>query len=397
MNISKRAMAVKPSATLAVTAKALAMRSQGVDVLSFAAGEPDFDTPDRIKEAAIQALKNGMTKYTEVRGIVSLRDAIVETYSRDHALKYSRDEVLVSCGGKHSLYNVFQAVLDPGDEVIIPAPYWVSYPDMAVLSGAVPIFVQTREENGFRITPEELRNALTPRTRAFILNSPSNPTGAAYRREDLEALSGVLEQHECLIVSDEVYDKIVYDDFKFHSIAAVSPKLRERIIIVNSVSKTYAMTGWRIGFALGPAPIISAAAKIQSQSTSNPTSIAQAAAVEALQGNQGEVEVMVREFQRRRDVIVTRLNAMEGIDCTNPEGAFYVFPNIRSHLGKKVKDGKIESACNLAEFFLDEARVAVVPGEDFGAPENIRFSYATSLEQIEKGCDRIEAALKKLV
>jgi aspartate aminotransferase len=397
MNISKRAMAVKPSATLAVTAKALAMRSQGVDVLSFAAGEPDFDTPDRIKEAAIQALKNGMTKYTEVRGIVSLRDAIVETYSRDHALKYSRDEVLVSCGGKHSLYNVFQAVLDPGDEVIIPAPYWVSYPDMAVLSGAVPIFVQTREENGFRITPEELRNALTPRTRAFILNSPSNPTGAAYRREDLEALSGVLEQHECLIVSDEVYDKIVYDDFKFHSIAAISPKLRERIIIVNSVSKTYAMTGWRIGFALGPAPIISAAAKIQSQSTSNPTSIAQAAAVEALQGNQGEVEVMVREFQRRRDVIVTRLNAMEGIDCTNPEGAFYVFPNIRSHLGKKVKDGKIESACNLAEFFLDEARVAVVPGEDFGAPENIRFSYATSLEQIEKGCDRIEAALKKLV
>ena len=338
-----------------------------------------------------------MTKYTDVRGIEPLREAVVEKYRHDYGLLYNKDEVLVSCGGKHALYNVFQAILDEGDEVIIPAPYWVSYLDMALLCGAVPRIVPTREENGFRISPEELQAVLTPRTRAFILNSPSNPTGAAYGRDDLAALSQVLEQSECLIISDDVYEKIVYDDFLFHSIVAINPKLRDRTILINSVSKTYAMTGWRIGFAVGPAPVISAAAKIQSQSTSNPTSIAQAAALEALRSPQDQVGEMVREFQRRRDVIVKRLNAMKGIRCFNPQGAFYVFPHIGALLGKQAESRKIESPCDLAEFFIQEAHVALVPGEDFGSSENIRISYATSLQDIEKGCDRIEAAIKKLV
>lgn len=397
MKLSERTQAIKPSVTLAVTAKAQALRSQGIDLVTFAAGEPDFDTPERIKQAAVQALKKGMTKYTDVRGIEPLREAIVEKYQHDYGLRYEKGEVLVSCGGKHSLYNVFQAILDEGDEVVIPAPFWVSYPDMVLLCGAVPRIVPTKEENGFRITPGELHAALTPRTRAFILNSPSNPTGAAYARDDLAALSRILEQHECLIISDDVYEKIVYDDFHFHNIVAINPKLRERTIIVNSVSKTYAMTGWRIGYAIGAAPVISAAAKVQSQSTSNPTSIAQAAALEALSGPQDEVGEMVREFQRRRDTIVKRLNAMKGIRCLNPQGAFYVFPNIRPLLGKKGDGEKIKSACDLAQFFLEEAHVALVPGEDFGSAENIRITYAASLEDIEKGCDRIEAAIKKLI
>ena len=397
MKISERTKAIKPSVTLALAAKALALRAQGIDVVNFTAGEPDFDTPDRIKEAAVQALKKGMTKYTDVRGIVPLREAIVEKYQREYALRYGMDEVLVSCGGKHALYNVFQAILDQGDEVVIPAPYWVSYLDMVLLAGGLPRIVQTKEENGYRITPEELQAALSPRSRVFILNSPSNPTGAAYSRDDLLALSQVLKQHGCLIISDDVYEKIVYDDFRFQSIVALSPTLRERTIIVNSVSKTYAMTGWRIGYAIGPAPVISAAAKVQSQSTSNPTSIAQAAAVEALRGIQDEVEIMVREFKKRRDTIVKRLNAMEGVECTNPEGAFYVFPSVRSLLGKRGRGKKIESACDLSDFLLEEAQVVVIPGEDFGAAENIRFTYATSLEEIQKGCDRIEAAIRKLV
>jgi len=397
MKLSARVKVIKPSVTLAVTARAQALRSQGIDLVNFAAGEPDFDTPEHIKQAAVQALRRGMTKYTDVRGIEPLREAVVEKYRHDYGLLYNKDEVLVSCGGKHALYNVFQAILDEGDEVIIPAPYWVSYLDMALLCGAVPRIVPTREENGFRISPEELQAVLTPRTRAFILNSPSNPTGAAYGRDDLAALSQVLEQSECLIISDDVYEKIVYDDFLFHSIVAINPKLRDRTILINSVSKTYAMTGWRIGFAVGPAPVISAAAKIQSQSTSNPTSIAQAAALEALRSPQDQVGEMVREFQKRRDVIVKRLNAMKGIRCFNPQGAFYVFPNFRPLLGKKGKGKRIDSASELAEFFLEEAQVATVPGEDFGSPENIRFTYASSLEDIEKGCDRIEAAIKKLV
>ncbi len=396
MKLSKRTQAIKPSITLALAAKAKAMRAKGIGVINFAAGEPDSDTPERIKKAAVVALNQGMTKYTEVRGIEPLREAISEKYQQDFELRYDRDQVLVSCGGKHALYNVFQAILDEGDEVIIPAPYWVSYRDMVLLAGGIPRIVGTGKTGGFRLTPEALQAALGPRTLAVILNSPNNPTGAAYTREDLLALSRVLEPHDCLIVSDDVYEKIVYDGFQFYNIVAVNPKLKERTIIVNSMSKTYSMTGWRIGYAIGPGPLISAAGKIQSQSTSNATSFAQAAALEALHGPQDEVEKMVGDLQRRRDVIVERFNAIEGMKCIRPEGAFYVFPSIRSLMGRQGKKGKIESACDLTEFLLEEAQVVAVPGEDFGSAEHIRFTYTVPTEEIEKGCDRIEAALKKL-
>ncbi len=396
MKLSKRTDGIKPSITLALAAKAAAMRAQGISVINFAAGEPDFDTPDRIKEAAVKALSKGMTKYTEVRGIQLLREVIAEKYQREEGLKYDKDEVLVSCGGKHSLYNVFQAIFNEGDEVIIPAPYWVSYRDMALLAGAVPRIVDTKRENGYRITPNELKGALGPRVRAFILNSPNNPTGAAYSRHELEALAQILESHECFIISDDVYDKIVYDDFRFQNIVSINSKLRERTVVINSLSKTYAMTGWRVGYALGPVPLISTATKIQSQSTSNPTSFAQVAAVEALQGPQDEVREMVREFQKKRNRIVEGLNAMDGVECLNPEGAFYVFPRIGSLFGRKGKNAKIESASNLTDFLLAEAQVVAVPGEDFGSADHVRFSYATSYEDIEKGCDRMAAALKKL-
>jgi len=397
MKVSERSKLVKPSVTLALAAKAQAMRAQGVDLVNFTAGEPDFDTPQRIKDAAVQALKKGMTKYTDVRGIEPLREAVAKKYLKEFALQYSKDEVLVSCGGKHALYNIFQATIDPGDEVIIPSPYWVSYSDMVLLAGGVPKLIPATEANGFRITPKELKGAMTSRTRAFVFNSPSNPTGAAYGFEEIQGLCRILEQHNCLILSDDIYEKIVYDGFRFHSIVSVSPSLRERTIIFNSLSKTYAMTGWRIGYALGPAAVISAAAKIQSQSTSNPTSFAQVAAIEALAGPQDEVQQMVGEFQKRRDLIVKRLKGMPGISCFNPQGAFYVFPNIGSLLGKKAGEFKLASAGDFAEYLLQEARVLAVPGEDFGSTENIRISYATSLEEIEKGCDRIEAAVKKLV
>ena len=397
MKVSERSKLVKPSVTLALAAKAQAMRAQGVDLVNFTAGEPDFDTPQRIKDAAVQALKKGMTKYTDVRGIEPLREAVAKKYLKEFALQYSKDEVLVSCGGKHALYNIFQATIDPGDEVIIPSPYWVSYSDMVLLAGGVPKLIPATEANGFRITPKELKGAMTSRTRAFVFNSPSNPTGAAYGFEEIQGLCRILEQHNCLILSDDIYEKIVYDGFRFHSIVSVSPSLRERTIIFNSLSKTYAMTGWRIGYALGPAAVISAAAKIQSQSTSNPTSFAQVAAIEALAGPQDEVQQMVGEFQKRRDLIVKRLKGMPGISCFNPQGAFYVFPNVGSLLGKKAGEFKLASAGDFAEYLLQEARVLAVPGEDFGSTENIRISYATSLEEIEKGCDRIEAAIKKLV
>ena len=396
MKVSERSKLVKPSVTLALAAKAQAMRARGVDLVNFTAGEPDFDTPQRIKDAAVQALKKGMTKYTDVRGIEPLREAVAKKYLKEFALQYSKDEVLVSCGGKHALYNIFQATIDPGDEVIIPSPYWVSYSDMVLLAGGVPKLIPATEANGFRITPKELKGAMTSRTRAFVFNSPSNPTGAAYGFEEIRGLCRILEQHNCLILSDDIYEKIVYDGFRFHSIVSVSPSLRERTIIFNSLSKTYAMTGWRIGYALGPAAVISAAAKIQSQSTSNPTSFAQVAAIEALAGPQDEVQQMVGEFLKRRNLIVKRLKGMPGISCFNPQGAFYVFPNVGSLLGKKAGEFKLASAGDFAEYLLQEARVLAVPGEDFGSTENIRISYATSLEEIEKGCERIEAAIKKI-
>jgi aspartate aminotransferase len=394
--LAERTKLVKPSVTLAIAAKAGKLRAEGIDVVNFSAGEPDFDTPEHIKAAAVDALRKGMTKYTEVRGIEPLREAISEKYRREHDLCYRKEDVLVSCGAKHSVYNILQAVVNPGDEVLIPAPYWVSYSDMALLAGGVPKLIMSAEAEGFRIKAQQLQDALTPRTRIFLLNSPCNPTGATYSRDELLAIGRVLEKYDCLVLADDIYEKIVYDGFQVHNIVTLCPNLRERTIIVNGVSKTYAMTGWRIGYALGPSDIIAAAGKIQSQSTSNPTSIAQAAALEAICGGQEEVAVMVREFHKRRDVIVDKLNRIDGISCRKPEGAFYVFPNIGALLGKIGRGKKLGSPCDLADYLLEEAKVAAVPGEDFGSNEHIRFSYATSLEDIEKGCARVREAVAKL-
>jgi aspartate aminotransferase len=394
--LAERTLLIKPSVTLAIAAKAGKLRSQGIDVINFSAGEPDFDTPDRIKAAAIEALKRGMTKYTDVRGIEPLRQAIAQKYLSDYGLTYQMSEILVSCGAKHSLYNLFQAVVNPGDEILVPAPYWVSYADMALLAGGVPKIIQTSEATQFRIGAQQLAKALSSRTRVFVLNSPSNPTGASYDETELMAIAQVLERHNCLIVTDDIYDKIVYDGFTIRNLATLAPSLRNRIVIVNGVSKSYAMTGWRIGYALGPADIIDAAAKIQSQSTSNPTSIAQAAALEAIQGRQEDVAMMVREFAKRRNVVVERLNAISGVQCLKPQGAFYVFPNIAAFIGKNVNGKSLTSPCDIADYLLEEAKVAAVPGEDFGSNAHIRLSYATSLENIEEGCRRMRDAFAKI-
>jgi aspartate aminotransferase len=394
--LADRTKLIKPSVTLAIAAKAGKLRAEGVDVVNFSAGEPDFDTPEYIKAAAIEALRKGMTKYTDVKGIEPLREAIAQKYQREHSLAYRKEDVLVSCGAKHSLYNILQAVVNPGDEVLIPAPYWVSYSDMALLAGGVPKLMPTSEATGFRITPEQLQAALTIKTKVFFLNSPCNPTGATYNRDELLAIAAILEKHQCLILADDIYDKIIYDGFEVHNIVTLSPALKERTLIVNGVSKTYAMTGWRIGYVAGPSDVIAAAAKIQSQSTSNATSIAQAAALEAIRGPQDTVTMMVHEFQKRRNVIVDRLNAIPGIRCLKPEGAFYVFPNIRGLLGKTANGKQLNSPCDIADYLLEEAKVAGVPGEDFGSREHIRFSYATSLADIEKGCARIRDAASKL-
>src|SRR5688572_1474411 len=394
--LAERTLLIKPSVTLAIAAKAGKLRSEGIDVINFSAGEPDFDTPERIKAAAIEALNKGMTKYTDVRGIEPLRQAIAEKYLSEWGLRYQTNEILVSCGAKHSLYNLFQAVVNPGDEVLVPAPYWVSYADMALLAGGVPKIIQTSEATGFRIGAQQLAKALSSRTRVFVLNSPSNPTGASYEETELMAIAQVLEKHNCLIVTDDIYDKIVYDGFTIRNLATLAPSLRDRIVIVNGVSKSYAMTGWRIGYALGPADIIDAAAKIQSQSTSNPTSIAQAAALEAIQGPQEDVAMMVVEFAKRRNLVVERLNAISGVQCLKPQGAFYVFPNIAAFIGKNVNGKNLTSPCDIADYLLEEAKVAAVPGEDFGSNAHIRLSYATSLENIEEGCRRMRDAFAKI-
>jgi aspartate aminotransferase len=394
--LADRTLLIKPSVTLAIAAKAGKLRAEGIDVVNFSAGEPDFDTPEHIKAAAVEALRRGMTKYTDVKGIEPLRAAIVAKYAEEYALDYRKEDVVVSCGAKHSLYNLLQAVVNPGDEVLIPAPYWVSYSDMALLAGGVPKLIPTSEATGFRIKPEQLEAGLTAKTRVFLLNSPCNPTGASYNRDELRAIGAILTKHDCLIFADDIYEKIIYDGFQVHNIVALCPALRERTLIINGVSKSYAMTGWRIGYAMGPSDVIAAAAKIQSQSTSNPTSIAQAAALQAISGPQDEVALMVREFQKRRNVIVDKLNAIPGIRCLKPEGAFYVFPNIAGLIGKVGNGKKLSSPCDIADYLLEEAKVAAVPGEDFGSREHIRFSYATSLEDIEKGCARIQAAVAKL-
>jgi len=394
--LSNRAKSLKPSPTLAINAKAKSMQAQGISVISFGAGEPDFDTPENIKLAAKKALDAGFTKYTPVGGIDDLKDAIIKKFQRDIQVTYKRSEIIVSCGGKHSFYNLAQAIFDQGEEVIIPAPYWVSYPPMVALANGTPVIVETTEKNEFKITPEELKKAITPKTKALIINSPSNPTGSAYTKKELEKIAEVALSKNFFVISDEIYEKIVYDGFEFTSIASLSEEMKKRTIIVHGVAKTYAMTGWRIGYTAGSEEIIAAMNNIQSQSTSNPTSISQKASVEALIGPQNEVEKMVSAFAQRRNYIVDRLNKIPGVSCYKPVGSFYVFPNFSSYYGKSFQGKKIENSTHLADFFLDVAKVAVVPGVEFGADPFERLSYATSMEDIKEGLDRIEEALKKL-
>jgi aspartate aminotransferase len=395
--LSNRAKGLKPSPTLAINAKAKAMQAQGIRVVSFGAGEPDFDTPENIKRAAIKSIEEGFTKYTAVGGIDELKDAVIQKFQRDNQLTYKRSQILISCGGKHSFYNLAQALFDRGDEVIIPAPYWVSYPPMVALAEATPVIIETKEENGFKVTPEDLKKAATPRTKALVLNSPSNPTGSAYTKKELEKIAEVAISHKFFVISDEIYEKIVYDGFEFRSIASLGEEIKGRTIIVHGVAKTYAMTGWRIGYTAGPEEIISAMSNIQSQSTSNPTSISQKASVEALIGPQEEVKKMVSAFTERRNYIVDRLNEISGVSCFKPTGAFYVFPNFSEYYGKSYQGKKISNSTELAGYFLDVAKVAVVPGVEFGADPFERLSYATSMKDIREGIDRIEESLKKLI
>jgi len=396
VKLASRVAKVKPSETLAITAKANALRAQGRDVIGFGAGEPDFDTPDHIKQAAIRAIEAGFTKYTPVGGTDELKDAIIAKLKTDNRLEYKRSQVVVSCGAKHTLYNLAQALFEEGDEVIIPAPYWVSYPDIVVLAGGTPVILNTLEKDGFKMKPEQLKASITGRTRAVIFNGPSNPTGAAYSPDELKALAAVLADTDIFAISDDIYEKILYADFPFANLAMAEPRLKDRTIVVNGVSKAYAMTGWRIGYAAGPEEIIGAISKIQSQNTSNPTSISQKASVAVLAGDQQVVSMMVAEFKKRKDYIVDALNDIPGIFCPMPEGAFYVFPNVSALYGRSYEGKKISNSTEFIEYLLDGANVATVPGVAFGSDDHIRLSYATSLKNIEEGVRRIKDAVAKL-
>lgn len=398
MKLADRVNKIQPSPTLAIDAKAKALKAQGVDVVGFGAGEPDFDTPANIREAGKKAIDAGFTRYMAVGGADDLKDAIIAKMKRDHGLEYTRDEISVACGAKHTLYNISQALIQEGDEVIIPGPYWVSYPDQVVLAGGTPVFIMTDESTGFKITPAQLEKAITSKTKYLILNSPCNPTGSTYSKEELAALGQVLLKHEhVLVVADDIYERLIYDGLTFYNIAQVVPELKPRTIVVNGVSKTYAMTGWRIGYACGPKELMGAMTKMQSQSTSNATSIAQKASVEALNGPQDAVAAMCVEFEKRRTYIVDRLNAMPGVTCFKSNGAFYVFPNFSGCYGKSTPAGKkIETSSDFAAYLLEDAKVALVPGVAFGDDRYARLSYAISMENIKKGMDRIEEAIKNL-
>jgi aspartate aminotransferase len=396
MKLASRAQRLKPSATLLITAKAKALKADGIDVVGFGAGEPDFDTPLNIKDEAKRAINNGFTKYTAVGGTDDLKNAIIFRLKEDYGLTYDKSQIMVSCGAKHALYNLTQVMIDEGDEVIIASPYWVSYPEQVTLAGGTPVIIETREEDGFKINPDGLKKKITSRTKAFILNYPSNPTGATYNEKDLRELAGIALDAGLIIISDEIYDKIVYDGLTHTPIATIDEDVKESTILVNGVSKSYSMTGWRIGYSAGDKDVSSAMSKLQGQSTSNPTSISQMAAIEAFKGPQDEVAKMAKEFERRKNYIAKRLNEIPGITCFNPQGAFYVFPNVSKFYGKSYNGKGIRNSVDFSEYLLDVAKVAVVPGIEFGSDEHVRISYATSMEEIVKGVDRIEEAVAKL-
>lgn len=391
ITLSNRVKAVKPSPTLVITARAAAMRAAGKDIIGLGAGEPDFDTPDHIKAAAVKALDNGFTKYTAVDGTPSLKKAIQQKFKNDNGLDYELKQILVSCGGKQSFFNLAQALLNPGDEVIIPAPYWVSYPDMVLLADGVPVIIEAGQTQNFKITPAQLRAAITDKTRLLVINSPSNPTGAAYSLDELKALGEVLQEYpNILIATDDMYEHILWNKGDFVNILNARPDFYPRTIVLNGVSKAYSMTGWRIGYCAGPADLIDAMCIIQSQSTSNPTSISQVAAEAALTGSQDCIDTMMVEFKKRHDFVVAELNTMPGVECLPTDGTFYVFPNVEKLLARL--DG-IDDDLQFAEYLIEKAGVALVPGSAFGCPGHIRISIATSMANLENALKRIKAAV----
>ena len=394
LKISKMASQISPSPTLALDSKYKQMKKQGIPVVGFGAGEPDFETPENIKNAAIEAIKCGMTRYTPASGTIELKEAIVNKVKRDTGLEYKIENVVVSNGGKHSLTNVFMCILEPMDEVIIPAPFWVSYPEMVKMAGGKPVFINTTEENDFKFTPDMLKKAITDKTRALVLNTPSNPTGMVYSKAELEEIAKIAVENNIYVVFDEIYEKLIYGDTTHTNIATLGEDIRELTIIVNGMAKAYAMTGWRIGFTVSNVKLAKAMSNLQSHATSNPNSIAQAASVEALSGDQSSVESMRVEYEKRRDYMVKRINSIEGISCKNPDGAFYIFMNVKELLGKEHYGKVINTVSELCDDILDKALVALVPSEGFGIDGYARLSYATSMENIVEGLDRIEKYIK---
>ena len=390
MKISERAQSVPPSATIAVTTRAKELKAQGVEVVSFGAGEPDFDTPEYIKQAAIQALNDGKTKYTAAAGIPELRKAIAAKLKKENGLKYTPEQVIVNIGAKHSVYESMQAVLDPGDEVILPTPYWVTYTETIKLAGAIPKIVKTEKVNSYKITPQQLKEAITEKTAMFLINSPNNPGGFTYTPEELADIAKVLEGTNIYVLSDEIYEKLIYGDTKFVSFASLSDDAYNRTITINGLSKAFSMTGWRLGYAAGPLEVIKAMGRLQSHTTSNPVTFGQEAAIVAFNDSENVVEKMRMEFEKRGKYMVQRLNGIEGVTCCEPTGAFYCFPDVSSHYGRIINDVEINGSMDFAKTLLEQANVALVPGLPFGCDNNVRLSFACSLEQITKGLDRLE-------
>ena len=393
MELSKKAVKVSASPTLAIDSKYKEMKANGIDVIGFGCGEPDFDTPKNIKDAAIKAIEDGQTKYTPASGTLALKKAICEKLKRDNGLSYAPGDIVVSNGAKHSLINAFNAITNPGDEIIVPAPYWVSYTEMIKMADGVPVIVNTKEEDDFKFTADELRDAITDKTKALVLNSPSNPTGMLYTKEELEEIAKIVVEHDIFVVADEIYEKLIYDGQKHISIASFNDEIKKRTIIVNGVSKSYAMTGWRIGFTASAPEIAKVMANMQSHASSNPSSISQAAALEAYNGPQDTVEEMRKVFEERRNYMVERINSIKGVSCKMPHGAFYVMMNIEELIGKEYYGKVIKTSDDFCEILLEHSRVALVPGSGFGAENFVRWSYATSMENIKKGLDRLEEFL----
>ncbi|KNY26060.1 pyridoxal phosphate-dependent aminotransferase [Pseudobacteroides cellulosolvens] len=393
MKLSTKALSISPSSTLAIDAKAKKMKADGIDVIGFGAGEPDFDTPNHIKEAAIKAINDGFTKYTPASGTLELKQAVCKKFEKDNGLIYTPSNIVISNGAKHSLVNAFQAICNVGDEVIIPAPYWVSYPEMVKLADGVPVVLNTTEESGFKFTIEQLEAAITPKTRAIVINSPSNPTGMVYSKEELQAIADLAVKKEIYVISDEIYEKLIYDGYEHVSIASFNDKIKDLTIVVNGMAKSYSMTGWRIGYTASNAKIAEIMGNVQSHATSNPNSIAQKAAEAALNGPQDEVTMMVGEFIKRRDYMVERINSIPGLSCIKPNGAFYVMMNISKIIGKELYGKKINGSDDFANILLEKANVALVPGSGFGTDIHVRLSYATSIKNITEGLNRIEKFL----